>query len=935
MRHTWLFALVVLVLALPAAAEEWLALSQGAPPDTPPVVRTVSATARSTVLEVTVPGFWAENTAHGWRLRLPDGLISMVEGRPELPFVGCTVATPMPGTPALAIVSADFALPWALQVRMAPRPELEGETNTPPPPADPGTPFPAAQASVAHSGLWRHLPVATLQIHPFRASGDGTLLGVAARLVVEVAQPGAPSVWEPVAVSDGFRAAAQAAVANFTFVPTVAESSGNVDAGAIEYLVVANAALADGVRPLVDWRRRQGYETELVTTTSTSATTIKDLILTRYNQGKLKFVVLVGDYAQIPYYTWSSTRSDMWYACLTGGTSPDLYPDVGLGRLSGTTVAVIAHQVSKILKYEQNPPAGSWFTRTVLVAHREQAPAKYEGCKEEIAKGPLATSGWTILKQYGSVSTVTNDTVSTCINGGVGLVNYRGHGSTTGWASGWCSQSGEYNITRVNALTNGDMTPIVLNIACSNGYFQSSCLQEAWLQAAGAAVASLGATQASYTTPNHDYDKTLYSAIFADGLTNIYDFYYKATQKIIGLGSSGQANARMYWWGGDACTNLWSREPYDLTVTHPASIPTGSQNVKVTVMRGTTAVSAARVCLCKDSEVFAVATTDASGAATLAVDPTTTGSMQVTVTAKDCRPYLGALSVTGAAGNMIPLPAFGRTYAATMTRGFYCQAPCDFTVEGLRVPDETNHGLQNVCLYKHSAPPPAYSGTVPLTPWFSRFGAPSAAILPCSIAYRTGDWLVVIGACGDATGLHNSYAATAGPFLSSILGQPTSLYRCGIQANIVTASAPHPVWSENAGNVSRVEVYVKPSSGFVCDAPDTAALGSAHAIKLSGGPAGTSVYYQIAASLGNRTRIDVGSGSICLDVDFVLLSSLLAGPPIFNAYTGTLVGGQGAGKFVPPVIPSLVGMPIYHAAVAFDATKALGWTATARTILTG
>jgi peptidase C25-like protein len=934
MRIASLFALILIVLVLPATADEWIALTQGAQPDTPPAVRTVSQTRLNTVLEVSVPGFWAVETPQGWQLRLPEGLISMVEGRPELPFVGCTVAMPAQGTPILMMQSADFTLPRALRVRMAPRPELEGEINVSPPPAEPNTPFPTSQAMVVHSGLWRNLPLASLQVYPFQANGDGTLTGVASRLVVEVVYQNVPAVWEPVTVSDRFRAAAEASVANFKFVPTVAEEPNQMDAGATEYLVVANTPLASGVTNLINWRKRQGYETELVTTTSTSPSTIKSLIQTRYAAGKLKYVVLVGDYAQIPYYSWSGTYSDMWYACLTGGSSPDLYPDVGLGRLSGTTTSMISHQVAKILKYEQNPPSGSWFTKTILAAHREQAPGKYVGCKQAIADGCLKTSGWTTIKQFGNDPAVYNSTVTNYINAGVGLVNYRGHGGTTSWASGWNTHSGGYTTTIVNGLNNGDMTPIVFNIACYNGNFKLSCLQEAWMQANDAAVASLGAIQPSYTTPNHDYDKTLYSAIFCDGLTNIYDFYYKATQKIISMGSSGQSNAKMYWWGGDAATCLWGRVPYTLTVTHASSINTGSQNVQVTVRRGTVNVAGAMVCLYKGTEVYAVGTTSSTGVATLSVNPTSTGSMLVTVTAKDCRPYLGSLSVTTASGNMIALPAFGRTYSGSMTRGLYCRAPCDFTVVGLRVPDEASHGKQNVCLYKHTSAPPAYSGTVALTPLFSKFGEPSASIIPCSISFKTGDYLIAIGACGDASGLKNSYAATTGPFLSSVLGQPTSLYRCGIQANICTLAAPHPVWSENAGSVSRVEIYIKGPSGFICNAPSSASLGSASAIKLSGGPIARTVYYQIAASMGNRTRIDVGPCSIYLNVDPVFVYSLLAGPPIFNSYAGILTLGQGTGKFVPPVIPQLVGLYIYHAAVSFDASKVLGCTATDKTLLT-
>jgi len=646
-----LFPLLLVLLAATAADADWVALASGASPGTPPTIRTISSDATSTVLEVTVPGFWAEITPHGWRFRLPDGLISMVEGRPELPFIGCTVAMPAMGTPTLLVRSADFALPGNFVVRMAPRPELEGQIHLPPPPAAAGIPFPEQTIQVAHSGYWRELPLLALQIHPFRAQGNGVLVGVATHMVVEVVHPPSKPQWPDVTVPQEFRDMARATVANFDFLPAVPEPSERFDAPPTEYLVIANTALAPGVQALLDWRKEQGYVTELVATTSTSPSKIKNEIRARYNQGKLLFVVLVGDYAQIPHYSWSGTDSDMWYACLTGSSSPDLFPDVGLGRLSGTKTAEISHQVDKILKYERNPPAGDWFTKTILAAHREQAPGKYVGCKMAIASGCLKTSGWTIITQYGHKTAVSNSTVTGFINKGVGLVNYRGHGSTTGWVSGWNTHSGEYNISLVKQLTNGDMTPIVFNIACYNGRFDSNCLQEAWLRATDGAVASLAAIMPSYTTPNHDYDKTLYSAIFCNGLTNIYGFYYKATQKIISLGSYGQKNAKMYWWGGDACTNLWSCVPKTLTVVHPATINTGNQNVRVTVRTGSTPVVGGKVCLYKGAEVYAVKNTDASGNADFSIYPSP-GTILVTVSAKDCMPNQSQITVVAGGASL-------------------------------------------------------------------------------------------------------------------------------------------------------------------------------------------------------------------------------------------------------------------------------------------
>ena len=640
--------LILFVLAATAFGADWVPLIPGARPDTSPTVVTLSSNVNSTVLEVTVPGFWAETTQYGMKLRLPGRIVSTEFGRPELPMVGCTVAMPHATRPWLLLRTARTVRPGGFKVRMAPKLELDGHIHVPPVPAAPNRPYPEAFAAVTHTGLWRDVPLATLQIHPFQASGDGTVISIAVRMVVEVCHPAQSSRWPTSAVPADLRPLLESLAVNGTVVPTCAPQ---VDGVSTEYLVIAHQDLAAAVQPLLEWRTRQGFVTELVKITSTSPAQVKKEILARYDngQGKLKFVLLVGDYGRLPWYVWNGNPSDSWYACLTGSTITDLYPDVGLGRLSGMNPGEITQQVTKIMAYEQNPPSGSWFDRIILAAHEEGGTnGRFVSCCESIATGPLSTSGWSTTKQYGYIGGVSNTTLTSHINSGAGIVFYRGHGDTTEW-SGWCRTTpSSFTTADVAGLANGGKTPVVFSVCCTTGNFRyGTCFTEQWLRAQQGAVACLGATSVSYTTGNTPMAIEFCRAIFQDKTTNIYGFHAKGIAKALAVGGmGGQMAAYLFCWMGDSCTNLWLRDPDTLTVTHPSSISPGQQNVQVKVMNGRAYVNGAKVCLYKGNDVFAVAYTQfPPGIARFTVNPETTGPLLVTVTVKDCRPYQGQIDV--------------------------------------------------------------------------------------------------------------------------------------------------------------------------------------------------------------------------------------------------------------------------------------------------
>ena len=283
------------------------------------------------------------------------------------------------------------------------------------------------------------------------------------------------------------------------------------------------------------------------------------------------------------------------------------------------------------------------------------------------------------------------------------------------------------------------------------------------------------------------------------------------------------------------------------------------------------------------------------------------------------------------AQTLIPIPAFGSTYSASYTRGFYCQVPVDCMVSGLRVPDETNNGTQNVCLYKHTSPPPTYSATVPLMPIFSKFGEPSANIIACAEHFKTGEYLIAIGACGGASGLKNSYSGTSGGFASNILGVATTLYRCGIQSNISTMTPPHPVWA-NTGTICRVEVYVSPAGGANLAGSGTAKPGTTFNLFLTSANE-PGLAYQLGSSFG-RGPIPIDTRQIGLSPDallFLSIGSVL--PTVFTNYSGFLdTAGKASASIGIPNIPSLTGIHIYSAFLTLQASAPSGVSSISNTL---
>ncbi|MBK9385645.1 MAG: PKD domain-containing protein [Planctomycetes bacterium] len=182
------------------------------------------------------------------------------------------------------------------------------------------------------------------------------------------------------------------------------------------------------------------------------------------------------------------------------------------------------------------------------------------------------------------------------------------------------------------------------------------------------------------------------------------------------------------------------------------------------------------------------------------------------------RPLLALAVLLGAstleAQTVMPLPPFASTFTGALTRGYWFQCPANIIITGLQVPDESGHGLQNVEVFRLPGQPPQWPALGSGVQVFYQTGVPSNQVIPCSILVNSGEYIGILGACGDSTTMRNSYSSGGGPFPSTILGLPVTLDRFLTQSNIVASGGNQQYsWEPNFA-IGRVEMTYTAQSGL-------------------------------------------------------------------------------------------------------------------------
>ena len=428
-----------------------------------------------------------------------------------------------------------------------------------------------------------------------------------------------------------------------------------VDQGSM--LIISDVSFLDTMQPLVDWKNIRGIPTEMINVANigTSSSAITSFVQDYYYDNGLTFLLLVGDIAQMPSPSVSGSSSDVSYGCIEGN---DFYPEVIVGRMSGSTPTQIGTQVERSIEYERYPQAGAeWYDNALGVAS-DQGPG-FNGYTDDVFNEFLwdtVLSGFTYDSYEGIYdgSGGTDSQGINAINNGVSLINYTGHGSISSWGNGASLSS-----SQINALTNDNLLPFVITVGCNVGEFQSTneCFAESWMRATHngeptGSIAHFGSTiSQSWEPPMHgqygmnlilteSYDDHLTRSI--GGITTNGCMYMNDMQ-----GSSG-INETKYWtFFGDPSTNIRTAPPQNMTVVHDDVILIGQEEFVVDVGE-----DGALVALSGNGELLS-SSYSVGGVAILALSEDvvgTPGEVDIVITGFNAFPYESTINVIAPEG---------------------------------------------------------------------------------------------------------------------------------------------------------------------------------------------------------------------------------------------------------------------------------------------
>lgn len=398
-------------------------------------------------------------------------------------------------------------------------------------------------------------------------------------------------------------------------------------------LIVVADGLKDTIAPLVNWKQAKGINVDVVTFTDAggSKEKVKEYIQKYYDSStpKLTYLVMVGNGKMLPPYMENTgsgdAATDYTFALLSGN---DVIPDVLYGRVVADNADEVATQINRWIAYERTPEKGAgWYHDGSTIASNEGSGPSDKEYAQKIQAALKANTYKTVDEFYQGNKTATSKNITAALESGRTWLSYFGHGSGTSWGS----VTDNFSNTTVSKLKNEDKLPVIIDVACLNAAFTDIAkpFGKAWVtqqsngKAAGAVAFYGGSVSISWHPP----------AIMSVGISKYH--FEKPVHNLGGSVLAGQLylieqkgnnddtvdNLKWYNLFGDPSLLVRTDTPVAYQVKNLVKKTDRGLSIDIAALDSAgKPVKGLRASIRKANAPMAVATTDASGNATLTVD---------------------------------------------------------------------------------------------------------------------------------------------------------------------------------------------------------------------------------------------------------------------------------------------------------------------------
>ena len=643
--------------------------------------------------------YQSERGTFSW-LSLPNTVIGGNEGDPQIPVVNELIAVPFGAQPWVEITSyssTDYRLEdYGMKTLVPRQPSLRKDQR----PED--VPFIMNAAAYQSTRGFRSEPMAVVNV-------VGTMRGVRlGKMTIE------PVSYDPVNNTirvfnnievtvhfDGADAVATEDMLVKTYSPYFDGIYGMLFNGRslrdaysahpdlyttpVKMLVVTTSTYVNSTafQNWLTWKKQKGIDVDVQTVASgATATTIKNLIYSRYNSNHPTFLVIVGDETVVTYYqlwnygsTYGNAATDLEYASVDG----DVYHDMFISRISVSSTTELGNYVNKALTYEKYTMSDpSYLSNVLLIAGADGTWAPRVG---RPTINYAADNYFNTAHGFNNIYKYVSSTYSGCYNylsSGVGFANYTAHGDIQKW------HEPEFTNDDVANLTNNDKYFWAMGNCCLTCNFKNAqnnltCYGEAMIRSANkGAFGYIGSVPESYWWEDYYFGVGATSTYnqtpsMSQTTTGVYDFMFDDTQMntlnsvpfagnvavtYAHAGSYSYSVSDEYYWRAYQCFGDGSIMPYHTqpaanNVSHANTIPIGSTSFTVS------AVAGSYVAITMNNEILGVAQVPSSGTVNVPISGlTSAGDVMIVVTRQQRQPYITTIQAVSTSGPYITLDSY-------------------------------------------------------------------------------------------------------------------------------------------------------------------------------------------------------------------------------------------------------------------------------------